>query len=372
MHRLTVLLLLASLGAGCSVVAPAAGPRPGTVDWIAGAPGPDDATCPAFDSVAADAGGWWFSGPDCLLHVAADDRGQLFPLLQGAWRFDRVDGVAASADGTVWAAGRQRVEDAVRAVMGSLHNGKADVGDPDRWDLQGVLVNAIVATPSRSVWAAGRRIGPMSVPFLAQRTASGWASLDAAAFGSGEILDGAFSPDGCGWFVGRDGAGAGMLVRFDGKRFHKEVLDRADGVPRRVAALSCRDLWLGGANVIRYAEGHREEIGFGVNAEINGLAACPDGSLLLVGERVAVEPEMQGRRVGFSFRVRDGVATSLPVELPFVVDDWRLADVGCDESGAYAVGAALARFAIDTPAERRALLLTLGESGWRYRGWRYR
>lgn len=371
--KVLLTVALAAAAGGCTSGSFAAGTKPAPISWIAGAPGPSDARCPAFDAVAPGADGWWLSGPDCLLHAAADESlATLLPLHEAEWGFDRVDGLAADGDGAVWAAGRQRRPGAVRAVMANVRSGTPEVGAPERWGFEGVLLNAVTAPRGGAVWAVGRHLGGPQRLFVARRQADGWSVIDTAAFGDGELVDADFTADGCGWFLGRNGDGSGLLIRYDGRRLHKEVLDRTDGVPDRVAALSCSDLWLGGTSAIRYAEGHREEIGFTGAAEINGMAVCPGGDLLIVGERVANEPEMQGRRVGFSFRVRGGEVNVLPVELPFVVEDWRLADVGCDERGAWAVGAAAARFAVDQPTERRALILRLGDTGWKYRGWQYR
>lgn len=376
MQPLLLVVLLAAAAAGCGATAglPTAGAplRPVPIVWQDGAAGAA-AACPALDAVAPGADGWWLSGPDCLVHAAADDAQASFVALRReSWRFDQVDAVAADAAGGVWAAGRQRTADAARPVLAEVRDGAVAVGPPDQWGFAGAVIHALRTSSDGVVWAVGRRGGAAPAPFLARRRGLQWSVLDMTAFGAGELLDADFSADGCGWIVGRNGDGSGLLVRYDGSTLHKEVLDRADGVPRRVAALSCGDVWIGGASVIRYAEGHREEIEFGRDAAINGLAACPGGDVLLVGERVAAEPGMDGRRVGFAFRVRGGAATALPVALPFVVDDWRLADVGCDAGGAWAVGAAAARFTVDGPAEPRALALRLGDSGWQYRGWNLR
>jgi len=369
----TLSILLALPLAGCATLPSATTPRSGPIAWTDGVPGATDADCPAFDAVTGGDGGWWFSGPDCLIYAAVDERqAAIYPFRSADWRLDRVDGLVAGNDGVVWAAGRQRAETSVRAVIGEFRAGRATVDSPERWGLSGVLVNAFAGPRGGAPWAVGRRMGAGPSLFVAHWEGEAWTALDTARFGAGELLDVDFAADGCGWFVGRDSAGAGVLIRYDGSTLRKEVLDRADGVPTRVAALSCSDLWLGGHSAIRYAEGHREEIQFGENAELNGLAVCPDGDLLLVGERIATEPEMEGRRVGFSFRVRGGGATVLPVQLPFAVDDWRLADVSCDADGAWAVGAAVARVSAATSPERRALVLRLGEDGWRYRGWAYR
>ena len=359
--------------AGCAWAVASGTPRSTGIAWIDGSPGAADRDCPAFDAVARGVGGWWLSGPSCLAFAAnGDGASRMRSFRESDWTLDRVDALFAASDGVVWAAGRQRRGEAVRAVLGSAADSGVAVGDPARWGLDGVLVNALAGTEAGPVWAAGRRLGSPPIPFLARHDGKGWTAIDARGLGAGEIVDADFAPDGCGWFVGRDPEGAAVLVRFDGSTLRREVLEPEDGAPTEVAAVSCGDLWLGGRTAIRYAEGHREEITFGGDAEVNGLAACPNGDLLLVGERIAREPEMGGRRVGFSFRVRDGEASSLAVQLPFAVDDWRLADVGCDAGGAWAVGAAIAMPAAGAAPERRALALRLDADGWRFRGWEYR
>lgn len=376
MPPLFLVVLLAAAAAGCGAAAgrpaPGAAAQPVPIVWNDGAAASAGA-CPAFDAVAPGADGWWLSGPDCLLHAPADEtRASLLALRRDPWAFDRVDSVAADAAGGVWAAGRQRTESAARPLLAEVRDGDVAIGPPGQWGFAGAVIHALRTSPAGVVWAVGRRDGAAPAPFLARRRGLQWSVLDTTAFGAGELHDADFSADGCGWIVGRNGDGSGLLIRYDGRTLHKEVLDRADGVPRRVAALSCGDVWLGGASLIRYAEGHREEIAFGREAAVNGLAACPNGDVLLVGERVAAEPGMDGRRVGFAFRVRGGAATALPVALPFVVDDWRLADVGCDARGAWAVGGAAARFTVDGPAQPRPLVLRLAGSGWQYRGWNLR
>lgn len=365
-------LLAAALAPlGCSLHAANPAARVAPIAWVDGVAARDDGACPSLDSVSAAAGGWWLSGPGCLLRASADDRlGMYYPFAEADWRMDRVDDIVAAANGTVWAAGRQRDGETVRAVLGRLDGATAAVGAPGRWNLEGALINGFATARDGAPWAVGRRLGKDSGLLIARWEAERWQSIATDGLDHGELLAIDFAPDGCAWMVGRDEHGGGMLLRYDGSRLRQEKLDPTDGVPTRVVAISCGDVWIAGQSVIRYAHGHREEIEFG-GAVLSGLAACPDGDLLLVGERRAHEPEMRGRHVGFSFRVRDGNVVPLPVALPFVVGDWRLADVVCDENGAWAVGGAVARLA-GGASERRALAYRLGPDGWQYRGWEYR
>lgn len=364
-----VFFFAAGLGAaGCATGGAAGRPRATAIHWLDGAPGDDATLCASIDSVTPSATGWWLSGPGCLLEAVADaPTGRYVPFTEADWQMDRVDGLVAAGDGSVWAAGRQRNGEAVRAVLGRWTDAGTNVGSPDRWDLEGAIVNGFTTAADGTAWAVGRRLGTTS-GFLVARWADGrWVPLATTGLDRGELLAIDFSPDGCAWMVGRDDAGGGVLLRFDGRKLRQERLDPEDGVPSQVVAASCGDVWIAGHSVIRYAHGHREEIGFG-GVELSGLAACPDGDLLLVGERRAHEPEMRGRHVGFSFRVRNGSVVPLPVPLPFVVGDWRLADVTCDGRGAWTVGTAIARLA-DGRTERRALTYRLGPEGWQYRGW---
>lgn len=369
--RLLALSLVLGLAfAACTPIGADAPWRAAAIAWQ-DVPGERDAVCPAFDAVAPGGDGWWLAGPGCLIRAAADERlAAIYPFAEGEWGMDRVDGLLAASDGSVWATGRQRYDDAVRAVLGRFLAGEGSLGSPARWQLDSALINAFAAAPDGTPWAVGRRLGAEGGLLVARWRDGHWQTLDTGGLARGELLDIDFAADGCAWMVGRDAGGGGFLVRFDGKRLLQERLGPEDGVPKRVLATSCGDVWLAGTSVVRYAHGHREEIGFG-GAELSGIAVCPDGDLLLVGERTAHEPEMRGRHVGFAFQARDGAVTPMPVPLPFVVGDWRLADVGCDASGAWAVGSAIVRFAGGATA-KRALVYRLGADGWEYRGWQVR
>jgi len=366
--------LLVSVGivvSGCVAGMSESGPalRAGPIAWTEGKPGSADVLCPGFDAVAAGDDGWWLAGPGCLIRAAGESaQGAIYPIDSNGWSFDRVDGVISDGNGGAWVSGRQRATDSVRAVLGRLVGGQPAIGDPGEFEMSGAVINALAAPEDGMPWAVGRNLGGGHEFLVSRWDGSRWQALDTKGLGSGELLDIDFASDGCAWMVGRDTEGGAVLLRYDGRRLRREVLDPEDGMPTRVAAGSCGDVWIAGTSVVRYAHGHREEIGFGL-AELGGIALCPDGDLLVVGERDAAEPEMAGRHVGFSFRVREGEARSLPIAMPFVVADWRLADVGCDASGAWAVGAAMVRETVAGAAEKRALLLRLAASGWNYVGW---
>lgn len=323
-------LALASTIAACQSI-PAANPLGLAATWVDADSAPEKG-CGAFESVAPAADGTWLSGPRCALYIPHDGTvPKRFDLAAAADGLAHID--AAAADGNdLWLLGRRRQGAAEQSTMGLLRAGRIAVAPPSAWGLGDVRLTSLASARPGVLWAAGERGAPGHMA-LARYGDSRWSELDVTALAGVRLEDIDVTDDGCTWAIGRGNGPAGVLVRFDGQSLRQENVDPVTPVAGLVAGVSCGDVWIGRDTAVRYAHGHREEIEFGPSASLTGMSLCPDGDLLLVGRRQA-----ETGAVGFSFRVHDGAAHSVDVQVPFVAQEWELRDVACGTDGAWAVG----------------------------------
>lgn len=317
------------------------------------------AGCDAFATVASAAAGTWLSGARCALFVPSDGAAPTRFALAGAdVSLERLDDAVADGD-DLWLLGTQRQAGREQTAVGRLRGGQVAVAPPAAWGLGDLRLTRLAAARPGEVWAAGAQpeAGRMA---LARYAGAGWAALDVSGLTGVALEDVDVSRDGCTWAVGRRAASGGVLVRYDGRTLRQENVDPARAGGGRVVGVSCGDVWIGRQSAVRYAHGHREEIAFGPDAEVTGMSLCPDGDLLLVGRR-----QVDGGPVGFSFRIRDGRAQSLDVQVPYLNEGWELRDVGCGPAGAWAVGQARRAGEIQ-PA---GLVYRLDGAAWSYQAW---
>ncbi len=346
-----------TLGAALAAVA-ACNPVAKVGPWIGGI-SPSAAACDAYATVASAAAGTWLSGARCALFVPGDGGAPKRYALAGAdVSLERLDDAVADGD-DLWLLGTQRQAGRAQTAVGRLRGGQVAVAPPTAWGLGDLRLTRLAAARPGEVWAAGDQpeAGRMA---LARYGGTGWAALDVSGLTGIALEDVDVSRDGCTWAVGRRAASGGVLVRYDGRTLRQENVDPATTDGGRVAGVSCGDVWIGRQSAVRYAHGHREEIAFGPQAEVTGMSLCPDGALLLVGRR-----QVDGEPVGFSFRIRDGEAQSLDVQVPYPAQGWELRDVGCGPAGAWAVGQAR-RAGESQPA---GLVYRLDGAVWSHQAW---